>query len=205
MLGEVRTTSSQGTRQPVPSAPDEEDVEYDMNDETNGRRSRQRRVLILAAALAGTTLLAAACGHSVRPSGAANGQPGGASTYQQAVAFSKCMRSHGDPAWPDPGPEGAFANDNGSLDKSSPQFKKAAAACKKLEPGGPPASAFQQGYRQLLKYSACVRAHGMPNFPDPILEDHGVGIKGNIDENSPRFKAANQACKSLMPGAGGSS
>lgn len=152
------------------------------------------RVIILA----GIGLLATACGvggHHERA-------PGGRSTqsaYQQALAFSQCMRSHGDPAWPDPGGDGAFPNDNGSLDKSSPQFKKASAACKNLQPGGPSQADFQRGYKQLLKYSACMRANGMPKFPDPVLEDHGVGIKGDIDMHSPQYKKAHQACHSIAP------
>jgi hypothetical protein len=181
-----------------PAGPNEEDREYDVNEETSGGRGQQRRVGILAAALAGIGLLAAACsgGHHEQAPGAQSTK----SHFQQAVDFSKCMRSHGDPAFPDPGPDGAFPNDNGSLNKNSSQFKTAQAACKNLEPGEGPASQFQQGYKQLLKYSACMRSHGMPKFPDPVLEDHGVGITGNIDEKSPQFKAANQACKSLMPG-----
>jgi hypothetical protein len=150
----------------------------------------------MAAILASAGLLVAACGHSGKKVHAA------ADPYQQSLAFSKCMRSHGDPAFPDPGPNGAFPNENGSLDKSSPQFKKAAAACKSVQPGAPAPSTFQQDYRRLLKYSACMRAHGVPKFPDPVLEDHGVGITTNINPNTPQFKAANQACRSLMPGGG---
>ena len=146
--------------------------------------------------LAGIGLLAAACGtggHHERAAGSTK------SVHQQAVAYSQCMRSHGDPSWPDPGPGGAFPNNNGSLDKTSPQFKKADAACKKLAPGDGPAVDFQQEYKRLLKYSACMRAHGMPKFPDPILEDHGVGIKGDIDMKSPQFKKASEACRSIAP------
>jgi hypothetical protein len=152
-----------------------------------------------AVALAGVALLAAACAHKGHVERAGGG---GASNHDQAVAFAKCMRSHGDPSFPDPGPEGAFPNRNGSLDKDSPRFKKAAAACKSQEPPGPAPSVFQQDYRKLLKYSACMRAHGMPKFPDPVLEDHGVGIKGDIDPNSPQFKRANTACRSLAPDGG---
>lgn len=145
-------------------------------------------------------LLTAACGH---PAKATHTQAKGTSPYQQAVAFAACMRTHGDPSFPDPGPDGAFPNDNGSLDKSSPRFKKAAAACKDLEPGGPPDAVFQRDYRQLLKYAACMRAHGMADFPDPVLEDHGVGFTGRpIDKNSTRFRTANQACRSLQPPGG---
>lgn len=165
-----------------------------MNEETSGGQ-RRRRVGILA----GIGLLAAACGGGVGHHSQAPGAQSTGSYYQQAVTFSKCMRSHGDPAFPDPGPEGAFPNNNGSLDKNSSQFKTAQAACKNLEPGDPPASQFQQGYKQLLKYSACMRSHGMPKFPDPTLDAHGVGYSGDMGRNLPQFKTANQACKSLAP------
>jgi hypothetical protein len=149
-------------------------------------------------AAGGIALLAMGCTPTAKHQAA--GPAKGASTYQQAVAFAKCMRTHGDPGFPDPGPEGAFPNDNGSLKKDSPQFKTAAAACKKFEPGSPPQSVFQQDYRRLLKYSACMRAHGLPKFPDPVLEDHGVGYKGDgINPNAPQYKAAHQACRSLAP------
>ena len=162
-----------------------------------------RRAGILAVALAGVGLLtASACGHKAHGSGTGGGGAHGVGGYQQSVTFAKCMRSHGDPSFPDPGPEGAFPNDNGSLKKDSPQFKKAAAACKSLEPAGPAPSMLQQDYRRLLKYSACMRAHGVPKFPDPVLEDHGVGIKGDIDQNSPQFKRAKTACRSLAPEGG---
>jgi hypothetical protein len=155
--------------------------------------------LRVLAACASIPLLVAACGHEKK-----HETDKAASSYQQAVTFAKCMRTHGDPSFPDPGPGGAFPNDNGSLNKSSPQFKKAAAACKGLEPGPPSQADFQKDYRQLLKYSACMRAHGMPSFPNPILEDHGVGFKGDrVNENSPQFKTAHQACRSLMPGGEG--
>jgi hypothetical protein len=151
----------------------------------------------LAGLVVGVGLLASACGH---PGKKAVAGGGGASSYQQAVAFAKCMRTHGDPSFPDPGPEGAFPNENGSLKKDSPQFKKASAACKSKEPGPPAPSTFQQDYRKLLKYSACMRAHGVPKFPDPVLEEHGVGITSNLDPNTPPYKRANAACQSLAPG-----
>src|SRR5262245_32070772 len=100
----------------------------------------------LAGLLACVGLLASACGHPGKRVAAGGG---GKSTYQQAVAFAKCMRTHGDPSFPDPGPEGAFPNENGSLKKDSPQFKKASAACKGQEPGAPAPSVFQQDYRKL--------------------------------------------------------
>jgi hypothetical protein len=43
-----------------------------------------------------------------------------------------------------------------------------------------------------------MRAHGITNFPDP--DAHGnLGLNGQVDTNSAAYKAANNACKSLLP------
>jgi hypothetical protein len=155
----------------------------------------------VAAVLAGVALVAAACG-----GGPGKKQPGAQTKqqgYQQAVAFAKCMRSHGDPAFPDPGPNGAFPNENGSLDRTSAAYKTALAACKSLQPNSPPDQAeLQAMYQRLLKFSSCMRAHGMTNFPNPTLDKGGVGISDHIDPNSPQYKTAHAACRSLEPGPG---
>jgi hypothetical protein len=51
-----------------------------------------------------------------------------------------------------------------------------------------------------LRFSQCVRAHGVPNFPDPdstgrIPDPASVGI----NQGSPKFEAANQACGKYRP------
>jgi hypothetical protein len=50
-----------------------------------------------------------------------------------------------------------------------------------------------------LKFAQCMRAHGVPNFPDP--DQDGLTNIGNtgIDPNSPQFKSAQQACKRYAP------
>jgi hypothetical protein len=58
----------------------------------------------------------------------------------------------------------------------------------------------QQVEAQGLEFSRCVRAHGVPNFPDPagdgrIPDPATVGI----DQGSPRFEAANRACGTYRP------
>ena len=56
-----------------------------------------------------------------------------------------------------------------------------------------------------LAYSQCMRAHGIADFPDPNgdgdirLEAHPGS---DLDPNSARFKAAQQACKALEPTPG---
>jgi hypothetical protein len=53
---------------------------------------------------------------------------------------------------------------------------------------------------QLVKLSQCMRANGVPGFPDPT---NGRLIlrtgPGGVDPSSPAFQAAAQACKSLQP------
>lgn len=54
-----------------------------------------------------------------------------------------------------------------------------------------------------VKYSQCMRAHGVSNFPDPG-PNGGIAInagKGGLDPQSAKFKAAEAACKSLAPRA----
>ena len=59
-------------------------------------------------------------------------------------------------------------------------------------------------------YSACMRSHGVSNFPDPdskgrIKITSGVsanGQKTGVDVNSPQFSRARKACDKLLPNGG---
>jgi hypothetical protein len=53
------------------------------------------------------------------------------------------------------------------------------------------------------KFSACMRKHGVTNFPDP--NSQGViafGSGNGIDPNSPTFQSARTACQKLLPNGG---
>ena len=53
------------------------------------------------------------------------------------------------------------------------------------------------------KFSACMRKHGVTNFPDP--NSQGViqfGSELGIDPNSPTFQSAQNACQKLLPNGG---
>jgi hypothetical protein len=57
-----------------------------------------------------------------------------------------------------------------------------------------------------LAYAKCMRAHGVPNFPDPSASG-GLVIPNNINPQSPAFKSAQQVCDELpqaRSGQGGS-
>jgi hypothetical protein len=59
----------------------------------------------------------------------------------------------------------------------------------------------QAAYDAGLKFSKCMRAHGLSNFPDP--SDGGGGIQIPVgDASSPAFRSAQNACAKLLPGSG---
>jgi hypothetical protein len=59
---------------------------------------------------------------------------------------------------------------------------------------------------QALKFAGCMRSHGVPNFPDPSVAQGGVAVgfrMSGVDQNSPQFQAAVQACRKFEPGMAG--
>lgn len=151
------------------------------------------RSLAAVLAVTGSTLAVAACGSSGKPATASNGQVA-------FLNFSKCMRSHGVPNFPDPSAGGGIHLNAGSgVNPFSPGFQSAQAACKKLLPGGgPPAEVPESQKLQALKSAECMRAHGVPNFPDPTFPKGGGILQGGpgsgINPNTPAFQRAARAC-----------
>ncbi|WP_214318367.1 hypothetical protein [Nonomuraea sediminis] len=147
----------------------------------------------LTRTLAAVAILATACG---TPPAAKSGD-----TEDPQVKYAQCMRSNGVANFPDPVNgrlEIRYGKDG--VDPNSPQFKSAQAACKNLAPAGTQqGSADNQQVKQMLKFAACMREHGVKNFPDP--KDGNLLIDG-VDPNTPQFKAAMTACKQYMPGGG---
>lgn len=50
-----------------------------------------------------------------------------------------------------------------------------------------------------VKFTQCMREHGVPKFPDPDKNGKFTIAAGGPDKNSPQVKQARQACKSLEP------
>jgi hypothetical protein len=180
-------------------------------------------VSLAAVALLGCVL--SACGAPANPGIASVGSSsttttqararsasGAADPNEEALAYSKCMRSHGVPGFPDPGPSGGFQIAVGVA--SSPSLRAAQAKCEKLLPAigggpgsGPPPTA--QALAQMLKVSQCMRRHGISDFPDPrttapplspaigeVADRDGVILvfPRGFDQQSPRFTRAAEAC-----------
>jgi len=180
--------------------------------------------------LAGVALALAGCGGSSSSpgvahvgtkstsAGASSGSGGGtpesgetsAATQQKMVKFAQCMRTHGEPEFPEPTEGGIrIQNHNGhGPNPESAQFKAAEKACKQYAPARQAPSPAQQAkiQEQALKFSACMRSHGVPNFPDPKFSSGGsvrlqvkAGGSGGINPSSPQFQAAAKACQSVSP------
>jgi hypothetical protein len=172
-----------------------------MNDTTGGRdprgRSRIRQAGVLSAAVASVALLAAACG------GGNSDGAGGTTNYQKSLAYSQCMRAHNVPGFPDPQPNGSIlVTPKDHLAQGSPQFVAANKACQHLLPPIKPLTATQQRQltQKLLKWVACMRSHGVPNMPDPVVNAQGVSIRVPGGPNSPSVQSAMRACRKLQPG-----
>ena len=70
--------------------------------------------------------------------------------------------------------------------------------------GGPPRSGFAISTgnpQKALKLSECMRANGVPNFPDP--NGQGVIQGSGIDPNSAQFQKAQQTCAKQLGGGAG--
>jgi hypothetical protein len=140
-----------------------------------------------------------------------------ASTQQKMVSYSQCMRTHGVPEFPEP-TEGHLLIHSSvhnaqvtGVNPQSSQFQAAQKVCGKLMPEGGAPSPSQQAKAQesALKFSQCMRTHGVPTFPDPTFSGGGArltlkaGGANGIDPNSPQLKAAQKTCQSLRPGPRG--
>jgi hypothetical protein len=163
---------------------------------------RFRRPLILGSvvAVAAFSLLAAGCGGGGSP-----GLARVATTPQAgALAFARCMRSHGIPNWPDPNSDGYF--DKSKLRQLRLSVSRVRAiedsACNHLLPSAGRGYTITPADRvDYLKAAACMRRHGFPDFPDPTFQDNNVtaNVPASIDQDSSRFKSAAAICTRLIP------
>ncbi|MBC6459124.1 hypothetical protein [Actinomadura sp. HBU206391] len=168
-------------------------------------KAKPKRALALPlVALAIFLPVLAACGESDDSSGGSGTAADGGATGKdndQYVKFAQCMRQNGVPEWPDPIDGTKFRLKLGTVDPNSQQFKAASQACKSLAPPGWDGSRQDPANQaRALKYAQCMRKNGVPQFPDP---QGGALDLGDINPDSPQFKAAAQKCQSLRPAGGG--
>jgi hypothetical protein len=159
------------------------------------------------AGLAAAGLLVVACGGG--PHSAGSGASPAQGRVQQLDVFAKCMRSHGLLNFYFTPKTNASNSADSELsimgyyvpgvDPQTPPFPAAMKACKHLLPGGGPGPMTQQQINRLVKFAACMRAHGYPEYPDPQVQNGvpiGQPLPASIDTSSPQFEAAQQTCNS---------
>ena len=176
--------------------------------------------LPVAAVVFGLSALLAACGGGASSASVAHigstttSTPAAAaagSSSSQLQKFVSCMRDHGVPNFPE-----LVMTANGSavpaepvnIDKNSPAVQKARRACGSILPGSSPAPSAQaitpKDQVDYIKAAACMRAHGVPDFPDPKFSGTSVtfaqppGMNASIG-NSPTFLRAREICEKLIP------
>jgi hypothetical protein len=71
------------------------------------------------------------------------------------------------------------------------------------DPGTSASAAGSATYNKAVAYAQCMRAHGVPNFPDP-LPNGGFGLSpavtgGTDGQVSPQYQSAEKACSALDP------
>jgi hypothetical protein len=195
-----------------------------MNDSTRvKRRPRQAwspaaRTVAAIIATASLVLAAAAYGSSPSPTVAGSSSNARASALlqssntQKALAYSRCMRSHGVPTFPDPNSSGEIPKVS-QQELNSPQFQAAERACQRLLPAGTD-DQFSPGEAEqlligMLRFSRCMRSHGVPNWPDPTIDSEGrpefpLEEVSGTDRNywhSSRITHVGSECQHLLPPA----
>jgi hypothetical protein len=145
---------------------------------------------------------------TVPPAAGSGGMPTLQQLYEDAVAWVGCMRARG---IVDLSPPTTVANATQQMvgfgeppDKQGPKYKAANKVCEYLLPGsgsGPSQAMVQEQLAKDLKFSECMRSHGITDFPDPKQSSQGISIGPvhGLAASSPQFQAAQKACRSLVP------
>jgi hypothetical protein len=155
-----------------------------------------------------TALCVTACGGSGAGLSAGTGTTA-RSGANQGLKFAGCMRAHGVPNFPDPTASGGIDIAPGSgLDLQSPAFTAAQRACGRFLPAGGPGvrKVTKAQFVAALAFARCMRAHGLPHFPDPLvsapsglgpiifLRDVMFAPGPGLDPQSPAFGQAASHC-----------
>ncbi len=193
----------------------------------------------LAVLLAAAAFGLAACGGSSAPHVASLGKSGGSDSNggntpttqptgnatQLLNEWAACMHSHGDPNQADPtidangvihitwnpaipgGYNGTYQGGQGNLGPGQYCRNYLTEAQAALDGGQSPELPSQA---QLVQFARCMRADGIPDFPDPINGNLSFnrGAGGDLNPNNPTFENASKLCVhktgAHVPGAGGS-
>ncbi|WP_088994613.1 hypothetical protein [Micromonospora echinaurantiaca] len=155
--------------------------------------------------------VATAGGSSAQPTGSPGAVGGVVAQYVEGRRqWVNCLRKEGFDL-PDPDAKGFVdLGAPGSPKKGDPKWEAAQKKCKdfnlpvpeELEEKGPPATAEQIAHRR--EYAKCMRANGMPDWPDPGPDGEFPEDGWGPRELTPQEQAANirasQICEPVLDG-----
>ena len=171
---------------------------------------RPRFAAPLILAVISLTAGAAGCGGSASSgSGTTSGSVPAKFRHQVGLAleYANCMRTHGVPNFADPkitvsGTELFMQNPQMTpTEVASPAYQSASGACAKYLPQQPQAPAVAgagNSQQQAVRFADCMRAHGVPNFPDPTTGG-AFKLGRAINPQAPAVIAAMNRCRTLRP------
>jgi hypothetical protein len=181
-------------------------------------RLRRPRMLTAVIAVSAVSLLAAGCGGGGSPGVASLGSsttPATASTAitatgNGALAYARCIRSHGVPNFPDPvsgGETNKRAVVSALEEVGSTRAQAAQIACMHVNGGSPGtgqgAAQSQAQTVALLAFARCLRSQGFPTFPDPTSSGQltrQMLASAGIDLHDPAVVPAADTCTSVTHG-----
>ncbi|MFD9906160.1 hypothetical protein [Streptomyces sp. NPDC059063] len=174
-------------------------------------------VLVASAVVAGALLVGCSddggSSNEAKSNASAGADPSPTSPFDQALAFSKCMRANGVPGFPDPqqaGSGGLQLSPGEGVDPNSPEFQKAMEACRDKMPQGQLGGGGAGGGKPLdsgkvAAWAKCMRKNGLPNLPDPEINGGSMAIDfagSGINPGGDAFQKARVACQDKWPGGG---
>lgn len=139
--------------------------------------------------------------------------------------WATCMRSHGDSAQADPiidsnrdidiawnaaTPGGPFGTNKGGQGNDGPgQYCRSYLNAAQTALGGNRQGQAGQSQATLERFSRCMRANGIADFPDPVNDSlsFNLGATGDLNPNNAVFQSASKLCAqrtgAQLPGLGG--
>ena len=186
---------------------------------TTRRRSRAAVVALLVVAIGtvasscasgtgGTSSVASLPGRGGSHTGASTGMPSEAQFDRDAVNYARCLRAHGVNE-PDPAPRPGHSGLSFQVPPATAANQSALSACNHFV--ARIAAAKQAGASQelarwlpsLVRYAACMRAHDIsmldPGPQGQLNLGNVPGITSDFGRYSPQFRAADHACRHLLP------
>jgi hypothetical protein len=119
--------------------------------------------------------------------------------HRAAIDLANCMRANGNPSFPDPVQDETKNWVFPNIDQLAPPPACASQAVR-----------FRQSFREYTissedmaksrRYTACMREHGFPTYPDPDAEGNfPLSSDLRAVEDSPQMRSAEQACTKYLP------